>query len=260
MKSGVVLKNLKVGYNGKVLYGGLTVRLREGEFWVVVGPNGVGKSTLIKTILGIIPPISGRILIHGVDCTNGCDEKRFLSYVPQMEDYSHDFPSTALDIVISGLLPRMKRFQFPGESERRMALNCMETLDIDDFTANRSFNKLSGGQQKKVLIARALVSEPHYLFLDEPTTGVDIKSSRKIIDIIYKLNKKKKFGIFMVTHDLNFVWPYIDKVILIGESDYFVGTRDEIVNSDLLSKIYGVSVRVIKTAYSPVFLIGDKHV
>ncbi len=255
---GIFLQDLTVGY-GKPLISSLSAHMAEGEFWVVVGPNGAGKSTLIKTILGIVPPISGRILIHGKECTYSCDERRFLSYVPQMESYSHSFPATALDVVLSGLFPRLKRFERIKKEDVEKALRWMEELHLKDV-ADKPFSKLSGGQQRKVLIARALISDPHYIFLDEPTTGVDLRSSRKILELLDRLHKEKGFGICMVTHDLNFVWNYIDKIILLGYGGkYFIGKKEEILNEDLLSQIYGVRVKVIETEYGPVFLVGDKH-
>jgi ABC-type Mn2+/Zn2+ transport system ATPase subunit len=258
MTEGITLQNLSVGYKTPLLEG-LTLHMAEGEFWVIVGPNGVGKSTLLKTILGIVPPLSGRILIHGKDCSHGCEEKRFLSYVPQMEDYSHHFPATALDVVLSGFFPTLKRFQRITEKEVKRALYWMECFGIADVR-EKQFNELSGGQQRKVLIARALVGNPHYLFLDEPTTGVDLKSSKRILKIIDTLHKEKGFGICMVTHELNFVWDYIEKVILIGYNEFFVGRKEDILNEELLSRIYQVDVKIAKTDFGPVFLIGDKHV
>ncbi|WP_456397947.1 metal ABC transporter ATP-binding protein [Desulfurobacterium sp.] len=262
MKSrGIELRNLTVGYDiTKPLVKGLSLFMDEGEFWVVVGPNGAGKSTLLKTILGIVPPLEGEIYIHGTNCTNTgyCEEKQFLSYVPQMESYSKIFPATALDIVISGLFPRKKRFEAIKENDKELALHWLKTLELDHL-AKKPFWKLSGGQQRKILIARALISNPHYLFLDEPTTGVDIKSSRKILNIIATLNREKNFGILMVTHDLNFVWPYIKKVIIIGNGKFIAGNKEEIINEKVLSKIYGVKIQIIQTPAGPVFLIGDKH-
>ncbi len=257
MEKGIRVEDLTIGY-GKPLVKGLSFYMAESEFWIVVGPNGVGKSTLLKTILGIIPPLSGKVFIHGIDCTKGCDEKRFLSYVPQMEDYSHNFPATALDVVLSGFFPRLNRFQKLTDREREVAFHWMKLLGIESI-ANKQFNTLSGGQQRKTLIARALVSNPHYIFLDEPTTGVDLKSSKRILKIIHKLNKEKRFGILMVTHDINFVWEYVEKVILIGYNEYFIGNKEEILNEKLLSRIYEVDVKIAETEYGPIFLVGDKH-
>jgi ABC-type Mn2+/Zn2+ transport system ATPase subunit len=258
MTEGITAEGLSIGY-GKPLLKDLSFHMAEGEFWVVVGPNGVGKSTLVKTILGIVPPISGKVFIHGKECTHGCEEKRFLSYVPQMEDYSHHFPATALDVVLSGFFPRLGRFQRLTEKEVEKALYWMDQLGIVSVK-DRQFNTLSGGQQRKVLIARALVGDPHYIFLDEPTTGVDLKSSKRILEIIDTLHKEKGFGICMVTHDLNFVWDYAEKVVLIGYSEFFIGDKEEILSEELLSRIYQVDVKVAKTEYGPIFLIGDKHV
>jgi len=204
--------------------------------------------------------ISGRVLIHGVDCTNrNCPERHFLSYVPQMESYSHDFPATALDVVLSGLFPRMGRFQTISDRERDEGIRWMRLIGIEEISA-KPFNRLSGGQQRKVLIARALISNPHYIFLDEPTTGVDLKSSRRIINLISKLNRERKFGILMVTHDINFIWDYVEKVIVIGRGRFALGRKEDVLNSETLSKIYGVPIRITETAFGPIFLIGDKHV
>ena len=255
---GIELVELSVGYR-KPLLEGLSVHFKEGEFWVIAGPNGVGKSTLVKTVLGIVPPIKGRILIHGKECTYGCDEKRYLSYVPQMESYSRHFPATALDVILSGYFPRLGRFEPISKEQVEKAVAWMELLDLKGLE-DKPFRQLSGGQQRKVLIARALVSDPHYIFLDEPTTGVDLKSSRKILKLIDRLHKEKGFGICMVTHDLNSVWEFVDKVILIGYGGkFFAGPKEEILNKRLLTEIYQVEVKVVLTEAGPVFLVGDKH-
>ncbi len=255
---GISIQNLTIGYSGRPLQRGLSFRMEEGEFWVVVGPNGTGKSTLIKTILGIVKPLEGKVLIHGKECLNGCDERRFLSYVPQMEDYSRSFPATAFDIVISGLYPRMSRLEDVSEEHLRLADYWLEQFGLSDVK-HLTFSKLSGGQQRKVLIARALMGNPHYVFLDEPTTGVDLKSSRRILRLIDALHKEKKIGICMVTHDLNFVWDFMEKVILFGRTRSFVGSKEDILDEELLSEIYEVGVKIAMTEYGPLFLVGDKH-
>ncbi|MEO2065334.1 MAG: ABC transporter ATP-binding protein [Desulfurobacteriaceae bacterium] len=255
---GVKVENLTIGY-GEPLVSGLSFHMKEGEFWVVVGPNGTGKSTLIKTLLGIIKPISGRILIHGKDCTSWCEERKYLSYVPQMENYSRSFPSTVFELVLSGLFPRLGRFQKIGNEEVEEVNRWLEVLELSPLK-NRKFNQLSGGQQRKVLIARALVSSPHYIFLDEPTNGVDLKSSRKILKLLDRLHKEKGFGICMVTHEISTVWQYIDKVILLGYGGkFFIGNKEEILNPELLSEIYEVEVEIARTEAGPIFLIWDKH-
>jgi len=255
---GIELRNLTIGYERPIV-SNLNVRFDEEEFWVVLGPNGVGKSTLIKTILGIIPPISGKVLIHGVDCTRGCEERRFLSYVPQMESYSHSFPGTVLEIVLSGLFPRKGRFERVKDEEIEKALSWLKLLELEE-KSGELFNKLSGGQQRKVLIARALISSPHYIFLDEPTTGVDLKSSKKILELLNRLHKDENFGICMVTHDINSVWDYVDKVILLGYGGkFFVGRKEELLSEELLSEIYEVKVKIFKTDYGPIILVGDTH-
>ncbi len=255
---GITLEDLSIGY-GKPIVEGLSVHMAEREFWVIVGPNGAGKSTLVKTILGILPPISGKVLIHGVDCTSGCEERRYLSYVPQMESYSRDFPATVLDVVLSGFFPRLGRFESLKEEHYEKARFWLEQLGLSELE-DCQFRYLSGGQQRKVLIARALVGDPHYIFLDEPTTGVDLKSSRKIIKLIDELHKEKGFGICMVTHEISAVWQFVDKVILLGYGGkFFVGSKEEILNEELLSEIYEVEVKVVHSEAGPVFLIWDKH-
>ncbi len=259
-KWGIALEKLTVGYNGEPLVKGLSLFMDEGEFWVVVGPNGAGKSTFVKTILGIVPPLEGKVFIHGIDCTYhvACEEKRYLSYVPQMESYSKIFPATALDVVLSGIFPQKGKLKPVTDMERERALKWLESLELLRFK-DVSFKYLSGGQQRKILIARALISSPHYLFLDEPTTGVDIKSARKILKIVNSLHKKDRFGICMVTHDLNSVWPFAEKVLILGNGKYLAGKKEKIIKEDILSEIYGVKVKIIKTPAGPVFLTGDKH-
>jgi ABC-type Mn2+/Zn2+ transport system ATPase subunit len=257
-ETGIRVENLSVGYEGRAIVEGLNFKMEEGEFWLVVGPNGSGKSTLIKTITGIIPPIRGKIFIHGVDCSEDCEERRFFGYVPQTENYLKDFPATAFDVVLSGIFGKTSKTFGVPDSAVETAEYWLKEFELWEVR-NKRFSELSGGQQKKVLIARALMGDPHYVFLDEPTTGVDLKSSRRILEIINELHKEKKFGICMVTHELTLVWPYVDNVILLSGGRFFVGSKEEIVDKHLLTEFYGVDVEVPITEHGPVFLVGDKH-
>jgi len=252
---GILVDSLTIGYKSPVV-SGLSFHMREGEFWAVVGPNGAGKSTLLKTILGIIKPLAGKIYIHGKDCTSWCEERRYLSYVPQKESYSHSFPSTVYEVVFSGLFNRANLLKEKAEEKVSWALKALEIEHLKD----RRFNELSGGEQRRVLIARALIGSPHYIFLDEPTTGVDLKSSRRILATLDSLHKREGVGICMVTHEITSVWPYIDKVILLGANGkFFVGDKRKLLSEELLSEIYEVEVKVVKTEVGPIFLIWDEH-
>jgi len=230
------LKDLAIGYGGRVLLSGINLSVEEGDFWGIVGPNGAGKTTLIKTILGILPPIQGK-----AERANGLT----FGYVPQRGVIDDIFPLTALDVVLMGRYPRVGLFRRVKRADRELALGYMEQVGIAHL-AKKPFRSLSGGQKQRALIARGLVTEPDMLILDEPTDGMDIAGEAGIMELISGLHRQSGRTILMITHTLNLVANYAKNLMIIhgDESLFKAGKTDELLNGETLKDLYQLSVDV----------------
>lgn len=196
-------ENLIIGYGNRPVSKELNFSLDEGEYFCIVGENGSGKSTLFKTLLGLIPPLGGKI-----DFPAG---GKGVGYLPQQLSLQDDFPATVEEIVLSGNLGRMGLRPFYLKEEKARSAQAMKRLSIENL-AKSSYFDLSGGQKQRVLLARALCAMDKVLFLDEPVAGLDPSVSRELYEFIYQLNLEG-VSILMVSHDLEAVNKYADKVL-----------------------------------------------
>ena len=220
MKEGVAegrvleLRNLAVGYSGKVLLKKVNLEVFQGDFIAIVGANGSGKSTLVKTILGLVPAVSGEVKFSEMAKREAkCEAGRRVAvgYLPQEMRVDGNFPATVMEIVLSGTLRGLRPFY--GREERKVAEKALELLGILKLS-RKSFADLSGGQKQKVLLARALVASGEFnevdkiggglLILDEPSNNLDYASREEFYRILKRLNKERGLTILMITHDLDF--------------------------------------------------------
>ena len=183
------LEGVAAGYGGPPAIEDVSFRVRPGDRVGVLGPNGGGKSTLFKAMLGVLPVMRGRVLVH-----SRC------GFVPQGDRSRLDYPVSALDVVLMGALGRLPWWRRPGRGERRRALDALELLGLGPL-ARRTFGELSGGQRQRVLIARALMQEASLLLLDEPFSGIDAASSRRVTDVVDQL-AARGHGLMIATHDV----------------------------------------------------------
>ncbi len=214
-------ENVTLGYENIILVQGLSFRVNEGDYLCVVGENGTGKSTLMKTLLHLREPLAGRI-----EYGDGLLPSE-IGYLPQQTLVQRDFPASVREIVLSGCQSR-DRF-FYSRKSKALAAEQMERLGIGDLE-NRCYRELSGGQQQRVLLARALCATRKLLLLDEPVSGLDPKVTRELYQMIAKLNKEG-ISIIMVSHDIQTAIQYASHILHIGESVFF-GTNEEYRNSE----------------------------
>ena len=175
----VSLKNVAVGYNSNVILDGIDLEIRQGDFIALLGPNGCGKTTLLKTIAGILKPISGEI--------NYYDVENLIGYVPQRETLNPAFLLTGYEVVLMGTYGRVKAGRPLPQKEKEFAIKCLRLIDSEQL-ANKPFFELSGGQRQRILIARALATRPRLLLLDEPTSGIDSPTSQSIMNTALRTN------------------------------------------------------------------------
>jgi zinc transport system ATP-binding protein len=205
--------NLKIGYDNNIVLDNVNFSINNGEFITIVGSNGAGKTTLISALLGLIKPISGKILIN----------EKYIGYMPQETKVDSNFPASTLEIVLSGTL---NKTNFYTKKEKKKALDNLKLLKIDNLK-DRSFQELSGGQRQKVLLARSLCSTDKLLILDEPSNNLDSESKKELYKIITKLNKEKNITVIMITHDLDHDNLLGDKVLSITDGTVLSETKEE---------------------------------
>lgn len=192
----IKVENLTIGYGKNIIKGGLNFSIKDKDYCCIIGENGSGKTTFMRTLLTLIKPIDGKI-----EFLNGLKANE-IGYLPQMSEVQKNFPALCIEVVMSGCLNHMGLKPFYSEKEKKEAMSNLEKLDAKDL-AKKSFFELSGGQKQRVLLARALCSAKKVLLLDEPVTGLDEKSQKEMFDLIDKLNKEG-MTIIMITHDIEF--------------------------------------------------------
>lgn len=258
-KYAVKIENLTITYNDTTAVENVNLKMLDGEFLAIMGPNGAGKTTLLKAVLGLVKPVRGKVEVYGYDPFHEGDKvKHLIGYVPQKVMLSKAVRLTVEEVVLMGALARKYPPRIPSEKDVNSALEALKIVGLEELW-DRDFLELSGGQQRRVLIARALVSKPKLLLLDEPLTGVDVRSQAEISAFLNELNKKHKVSILMVTHDLNPVVEYVDRVALLFRKIYAIGTPEEVLKEDILSKVYGGRVRVFTHGGVCFAIIGDVH-
>ncbi len=205
----IQIQNLDVNYEFVNALSNITFNVHQGEFLGIIGPNGGGKTTLIKTILGLIKPTKGQVELA---------KDVILGYVPQVTTFDRSFPISVGEVILTGHLPRnSKLFYKPNAEVKTHVKNVMTRLGIEDLF-DRQIGELSGGQTQKVLIARALMNHPTVLILDEPTAGVDSDSRKTIYEMLKKLNET--MTILIISHHTEQLMPFLDRVIYINKKTH----------------------------------------
>lgn len=239
------ISNLEFSYSSTPVLEDITMELTRSELVGIVGPNGTGKSTLIRCIDRILEPLGGSILLDEKDIKQmGMMEvAKKLGYVPQT--ISSIFPTTVFDTVLMGRRPHIGWRS--SNSDRRKIVEVLHLMEIEDI-AMKEFNELSGGQQQKVLIARALAQEAEMLLLDEPTSNLDIRHQIEVMEIIRDLIAKKEISAIMAVHDLNLASRYADRVIMMkGGRIFDAGYPPDVLTPENIRSVYGVHAEVINS-------------
>lgn len=230
----ITLDKVEIGYENSPLIAPINLSIGENEFWAVIGSNGGGKTTLLKTILGLIPELSGQILYS---------PNSSFGYVPQHKNFDKLFPVSVLELVIMGRYSIVGFGKSISENDIQIALECLEKVGIAHL-AHRTFRSLSGGEIQRALIARALAGQPSVLVLDEPTASVDFKGQTEILDLVSAIRSENKLTVIMVSHYIGSVTEYADRLILIDKQSgvFEQGSVKEIIDSKHMQKIFGMSI------------------
>ncbi|MBB6448857.1 zinc transport system ATP-binding protein [Geomicrobium halophilum] len=236
------IQQISYQYENSPVLNRVSLNVQPGSFLGLVGPNGSGKSTLIKCILGLLKPQAGTIHLFGTD-VNHFTKWGKVGYVSQRANrFNAGFPATVFEVVSMGLFGQLGLFRFPKKKDHHRVYEALETVGMSAY-AKQSIGRLSGGQQQRVFIARALVSEPELLILDEPTVGVDANSARHFYDLLGNLNQFHGLTLLLVSHDVGTMTRYVSDVACLNQTLHFHGsTRDFEANKDL-SALYGYDVQ-----------------
>ncbi|MFC1988132.1 ABC transporter ATP-binding protein [Chloroflexota bacterium] len=234
------VQNLTLAYGRHMVVSDLTFRVMPGEMVGLIGPNGCGKSTIIKALSRVVPPSSGQIFLDGKDISQVSrgDLARLLGVVPQMPILPNAF--TAFEIVLMGRNPHLGLLQYEGARDMAITWQAMERTATQSL-AERRIDELSGGEIQRVVIARVLTQEPKSILLDEPTSNLDISHQIEILDLIKNLCRENNLAVVIALHDLNLAPQYCNRLILINNGRVHVqGTPVEVITPENIKEVYGV--------------------
>jgi len=221
-----------------------TFRILPGEYCAIIGPNGGGKTTLVRLLLGLEKPSSGEIKLFGTT------QKRFrawnrIGYVPQRSALVDTaFPATVREVVAMGRYAGRGILGFESAEDKAAILEAMELMGVGDLS-DRLIGNLSGGQRQRVMIARALASNPDVLIVDEPNTGVDVESQHRFYELLRNLNRTKKMSILFITHDVGVIAEDITSVLFINQTVLVSQNPAEMIRCDEMSRLYGTPAHVV---------------
>lgn len=228
----VKLNQISVNFGEVCVLKNVNLTIKQGDFVGIIGPNGGGKTTLLKVILGLLRPTTGKRLVAG---------NRVLGYVPQYSQFERDFPIQVWDVVLMGRLGKQTLFKRYDNTDRKMAENALEMVDMISFK-DCQVSKLSGGQQQRVMIARALAAQPKMLLLDEPTANVDSQHGYDLYELLKKLNDEG-VTIVMVSHDMSAISTYVKQIACVNKTLFYHDSKE--ITTEMLEATYGCSFELL---------------
>jgi zinc/manganese transport system ATP-binding protein len=244
---------------GRTVWSGINARIDTGEFVAVLGPNGVGKSTLVKAILGLIPVSAGRVRVLGKPAGQANHQ---VGYLPQRRSFDATLRVRGVDVVRLGLDGDRWGLPLPGRRARAAAARVDELIHLvgtDDY-ARRPIGELSGGEQQRLLIAQALARRPRLLLLDEPLDSLDLPNQAAVAALISRICRAEDVAVVMVAHDVNPILSYLDRVIYLARGGAVAGTPGEVITSATLSRLYGTPIEVLTTSDGCLVVVGQPEV
>jgi len=255
----IQVEDAAVELGGRTIWQNVRLSVQPGEFLAILGPNGAGKSTLLKAILGLLPLSAGRIAVLGHPARRGSAE---IGYVPQRRHFEADVRVRGRSIVRLGLdgshwglpLPFLQR----GKA-REAAARVQQAIDLVGATsyADRPIGELSGGEQQRLLIAQALVTRPRILALDEPLDSLDLRNQQGVAAVIRQISRETGAAVLLVAHDVNPILSLVDRVAYIAHGQVAIGTPQEVITTETLSRLYNTPIEVLRTTDGRIVVVGQ---
>lgn len=248
------VSNASLGFAERSIWSDLSFDVNPGEFIAVIGANGSGKSMLLKSILGQQRLSSGSIQFQGQPVSHGNVK---IGYVPQHRAIDSGLPLRVVDAVRFGLDGHSYGLPLPSREKKKLALAALESVDALHL-AQSAVGALSGGEMQRVRVAQALISNPSLILADEPLSALDLHHQQVVSDLIAK-QRDVGSAVLFVTHDVNPIIDYVDKVLYLAQGRHSIGTADEVLRSDVLSELYGADIDVVRNQGRIVVLGAHDH-
>ena len=236
------LDGVGVRLGGREILNDVSFTIEAGEFTGLIGPNGAGKTTLLRVILGLQPVTRGSVLIDGAP---RAAHDASIGYVPQKLSIEPDMPLRVRDVVSLGIDGHKFGIRLPSRARRELVDDMLTAVGAQRY-ANARVGELSGGEQQRVMIAHALISKPRLLLLDEPLANLDISSEQGIVSVLARLARAEGIAVLLSAHDMNPLMPVMDRIVYVAAGRVAVGRTDEVVQPEVLSRLYGQHVDVIR--------------
>lgn len=233
----ISVQHLWAGYGGEPVLADVNLSVNELDFVGLIGPNGGGKTTLLKVLLGLLPPMQGQVHIMGKDVAAG---RRYVGYVPQTVAFDQDFPISVWGVTQMGRLGTRRLLRRYTDEDDRIVAQALQNVDMLHLR-NRPIGALSGGQRQRVYIARALVTEPKVLLLDEPLSSVDVQASKGIYELLSRLNEC--LTILLVSHDMNAISSHVKTIGCLNRRLFYHAQKQ--VTPDMMQAVYGCPIDLI---------------
>lgn len=241
----IQIENLSFGYKESLILNEISLEFQRGQMYGLLGRNGTGKTTLIKSMLGLLPLKQGQIRVNdrALSAISTRELAQQIAYVPQSEDLVYGIK--VIELVVMGRNPYLNLFDMPGEREYALAQGALENLGISHL-AQKSYAEISGGERQLVLIARALVQDTQFIIMDEPISNLDIKNQHEVLHKIQKIAENYQIGVILSIHDPNLALRYCHQSVMLKEGKViFAGKTQDIINQDSLHTVYQMPFEVM---------------
>jgi zinc/manganese transport system ATP-binding protein len=248
----IVARDLSAAYGAHAVWEHATFSIRPGSFTAILGPNGGGKSTLIRVILGRLPPAGGTLSVFGHTPRRG---EPLTGYIPQRSTFDPELSIRGRDFVGLGLDGHRWGVRLPGGTTAGAVDASLRAVGAEAYSG-RSLGRLSGGEQQRLQLAQALAGEPRLLLMDEPLSQLDVRNQRVIVQLISDLTRQRALTTLLIAHDVNPLLPHIDHVLYIAHGKVAMGRPEDIITSEALSEIYSSPVEVLKDRSGRLFVVG----
>jgi zinc/manganese transport system ATP-binding protein len=246
------VSSITVELGGRTILDDVGFSLAPGELTGLIGSNGAGKTTLLRVILGLQNPTGGSVRVASAG------RERSVGYVPQKFVLDPDMPLRGRDLVALGIDGERLGLAWPSRARRALVQEMLDAVDASAF-ADARVGRLSGGEQQRILIAHALISRPKLLLLDEPLANLDLRSAREVVELLARIAREQRIAVLISAHEMNALLPVMDRVVYLANGHAACGTADEVVRSDVLTRLYGHPVEVLRVHGRVVVVAGPSE-